>query len=316
MYHAGLILSPLSQAKKKMSDNARRLFFTQLIIIIINAIINALIISLIVSFFGSGYNPIIYWDLLDFLYDFYGTIMYIFILEIIHLLVRIVFYVFFFLLASSFNNLGSIQPSISSSAKKAANLMIIGLIADIIGNVVILFDLITPFILYLIGFSCLVWSFIVVNQTLRELKENKLLPTEGNILVSIGSGIKAGGLLLFFVSGFINMKWITFIIIIIIFFVCMFVGEVIIVVGIYRLSQYADQIIDPQPYIQPPVVPVYPQPYPLYQSQPTQQPVQQIPQSSQQMQQAKGTWFCSECGKEVDKSAKFCKHCGNDLTQQ
>jgi hypothetical protein len=62
IYQPGMILSPLSRAKKKMNDNARRLFFVQLVIIVINIIINALIISLVLSFFGMGYNPIIKWD--------------------------------------------------------------------------------------------------------------------------------------------------------------------------------------------------------------------------------------------------------------
>ena len=318
MYQTGLILSPLSRAKKKMSDNARRLFFTQLIVIVLNVIINALIISLIVSFFGSGYNPIIYWDLLDFFDSFFGTIMYIFILEVIHLLVRVVYYVFFFILASSFTNLGNIEPRIVGSAKRAANLMIIGLIADIIGNVVILFNIITPMILYIIGFSCMVWSFILVNQTLRELKQNKLIAVEGNILVPLGSGIKAGGLVLFFASGFINMMWGTFISIIIIFFVCMFVGEVMIVVGIYRLSQYADQIIDPQPYVQPAPVPVYAHPYPPQQPvyQQPLQPQQQVTPQQAQLVPEEGTWFCSNCGKEQKRSSKFCKDCGYNLKDQ
>ncbi len=322
MYQAGLILSPLSRAKKKMSDKARRLFFTQLIVIVINVIINALIISLIVSFFGSGYNPIIYWDMLDFFDNFFGTIMYIFVLEIIHLLVRVVFYVFFFLLASSFTNLGNIEPKIVSSAKKAANLMIIGVIADIIGNVVILFDIITPMILYIIGFSCMVWSFILVNQTLRELKQNKLIAIKGNILIPLGSGFKAGGLVTFFVSGFISMTWETFISIMIIFLLCMFVGEVMIVVGIYRLSQYADQIIDPQSYVQLAPVPVYAQPFPpqqpVYQQpQQPQQPQQQVqtPQQTQPVSEEE-TWFCSNCGMEQKRSAKFCKECGFSLAEQ
>ncbi|MHA2309800.1 MAG: hypothetical protein ACXABJ_11020 [Candidatus Heimdallarchaeaceae archaeon] len=275
MYQPGMILSPLSRAKKKMSDNARRLFFVQLVIIVINVIINGLIISLVLSFFGLGYNPIIYWDLLAFMDQLFGTIMYIFILEIIHLIIRVVYYIFFFILSSSFQNLGNVGPQLTSSAKKAANLMIIALIAEIIGNIIILFDFITPFILYIVSFCCMSWGFANVNHTLRELKQNKLVNVEGNLFIPLGNGIKAGGLILFFISSFLYITWGTFFSLTIVFFVCMFVGEVMIAFGLYRLNQYADQITDPQPYIQEPV-PAYPQPQPQYQQYPQQQ-VQQQP---------------------------------------
>ena len=330
MYQPGMILSPLSRAKKKMSDNARRLFFAQLVVIVINIIINALIISLVLSFFELGYNPIIYWDLLDFMYQLYGTIMYVFVLEIIHLLIRIVFYIFFFILSSSFQSLGNIEPQLTRSAKKAANLMIVALIADIIGNIIILFDFITPFILYIGGFCFMSWSFANVNNTLRELKQNKLVNTEGSLLLPMGNGIKAIGVLLFFVSGFLYITWGTFFTLTIVFFVFMFIGEVMIGFGLYRLNQYADQIIDPQPYIQAPI-PVY-QPYPqqpIYQQhqqpqspiQPSQQIFIQHPEQEpiplqQQVpleQEEEDTWFCSNCGVKIKKTAKFCEQCGYEL---
>jgi len=116
-------------------------------------------------------------------------------------------------------------------------------------------------------------------------------------------------------------------ILLIIYTLVYFIGEVLFVMGLFKLSNNAKLIVDPYPVAQPQAA-MYPQAYvvqpqpaqpqmtqhSVYIQKPGEQPQALFNQQGQE-QEEKKTMFCSNCGKKVAKDAKFCENCGYKLIE-
>ncbi|MHA1221781.1 MAG: hypothetical protein ACTSSG_14370 [Candidatus Heimdallarchaeaceae archaeon] len=115
------------------------LAYTQLIIAIINIIILIALLYFINEVLKLLTNPADLDSFFEFLFNAYNTILFLLTILIIQFVVQIVNYVFYFFLASSFNNFANIEVKITENAIKASGLMIFGLILDICYQIVAFF---------------------------------------------------------------------------------------------------------------------------------------------------------------------------------
>ena len=313
MYYPAYVISPFSQAKRKLSNSAKRLAVTELILLIFNCIFYGVIIS----FLFEMVDDYSYYLFLDFIFYFFIMIFWMITLWVAQIVVIIVNYVFFFMLSSSFTSLGNNEIRIADSAKKTGNYMLAGIITSIIATIVSIFNFLTNFIITIGAAALLTYAFYQKVKTFKDLEKNNLYQGTISRGLFYSQALRCFTYILLPIALYQPIRVAA--IMIIIFLVLLLVSSLFFIIGLFKLSNEAELIIDPIPS----QVPVYPshqqtQPPPkqMYIQYPGQklQPFQQ--KSSQEViTREEDTMFCSNCGRKVKITEKFCKDCGYNIIE-
>ncbi|MBA7555120.1 hypothetical protein ES705_47773 [subsurface metagenome] len=170
MYYPAYVISPFSQAKRKLSNSAKRLAVTELILWIINCIFHGVIIF----FLFKMVDDYSYYLLLDFIFYVLIMMFWMITLWIAQIVVIVVNYVFFFMLSSSFTSLGNSEIRIADSAKKTGNYMLAGIITSIIATIMSIFNFLTNFIITIGAAALLTYAFYQEVKTFKDLEKINL----------------------------------------------------------------------------------------------------------------------------------------------
>lgn len=319
MYYPTYIISPFSQAKKNLSDSAKRLAVTESVLLAFNGIFYSIVIYLLFTVI----NEYSYFLLLDLIFVSFMLMIWLITLWGAQMVVIVVNYIFFIKLSSAFTALGNSETRIADSAKKSGNYMLAGIIINIIASLVSIFNLFTNFIIIIVSSALLTYAFYHEVETFKDLKKINLYQGYKNSGLFYSQALRCVAYILLPIALYQPIR--TAAIILIIFLILLSISSIFFVLGLFKLSTEAELIIDPTPQpVHPSQVQGYQQPvHPSQQPQPQQlyvqlegqkpQPLQK--QSTQQLStREEGTMFCSNCGSKVKKTAKFCENCGFNLT--
>lgn len=321
MYYPVYVISPFSQAKKKLSDSAKRLAITELILLIFNSIFYGIIISLLFEMV----NDYSYFLLFDLIFAAFMLMIWIVTLWGAQMFVIVVNYVFFFMLSSAFTSLGNSEIRIENSAKKTGTYMLAGIITSVIATIVSIFNLLTNFITTIIATALLTYAFYHEVETFKDLEKNNLYRGEKSRALLYSQALRCFTYILLPIALYQPIRVAVFMLIL--FLLLLIASSLFFVIGLFKLSNEANRITDPSPpQVHPSQVPTYSPNYPTHQPQtPSQQIYIQYPEqepkplqnqpTQHSPQKETDTMFCSNCGRKVKKTAKFCEECGYNLIE-
>jgi len=298
MQAQGMFPSPLSGTKNKISDNARRIAIALIVIVCIQTILSILQVISVFRLDSLNYfNPFSF----GFYFYFDEFLAYSITLVITMYIAYIIFAIFFFILANSYNNLGKYEPKISSNAKKAGNVLIAGIVFGVLYGA-ILFGVYNLSSLFGIIFTILLGlGFYFTNKMLNDLRDLDRFPGKENKVIIFAQIFLCLYYVLLVPIPYVGLPSMR--ILFIVSLLSFVTGGIYFIIGLFKLGNDIELIVDATPFVKIPQPPAYypAQPQPYVQYQPQAQPP------------ADNMMFCSHCGQKVKRTAKFCESCGRNL---